>query len=63
MLRWELGNESGQKIGKSQPAMTHGKLHTWVEIGHGLIQIRQIEERIVAEAAGAMRSLDRKSVV
>src|SRR5579859_4670982 len=38
--------------------MTERKLGVEVDFGHGAVQLRKIEERIVAEAAGAARSAE-----
>ena len=50
----ELFEESGTGLA----AVADGELHLNVEVGHGLVEGGNVEERVVAEAAGAMGSFE-----
>jgi hypothetical protein len=47
---WEEGLEEG---GEGSAAMAEGEFSFDVELGHGLVFVGEIKERVVAEAAGA----------
>src|SRR6185437_4816126 len=48
----------GKKRGEGAAAMAEGKLRLKVDFGHGALQVRQIEEGVIAEAAGAARGIE-----
>jgi len=43
----------GQQSRKGKPAVADGEFDAGVEVGHGLVQVGEVEERVVAEAGGA----------
>src|SRR5271166_2953416 len=57
-----FGRESGaqheEQSGYGATAMAERELGFEIQLGHGLVERGQVEERIVAEAAGTARSLE-----
>ncbi len=50
---FDPGNEHAKECGERTAAMAEGEFGEGVEFGHGRVAIGQIEEWVVAEAAGA----------
>ncbi len=57
-VRGGLNMELGQERGECAAAMADGELGLEIDFGHGAIELRQVEEGIVAEAAGAARGVE-----
>src|SRR5260370_42529871 len=51
----EYGEERSEECVEGASAMDEGELGGGVELGHGLVVLRKIEEGIVAEAVGSAR--------
>src|SRR6266702_230917 len=51
----EYGEERIEECVEGAPAVAEGELGGGVELGHGLVVLREIEEGIVAEAVGSAR--------
>src|SRR5260370_40925364 len=51
----EYGEERIEECVEGASAMAEGELGGGVELGHGLVVLRKIEEGIVAEAVGSAR--------
>ena len=49
----ELWEEGLEECGEGSAAMAEGEFGFDVELGHGLVFVGEIEERVVAEAVGA----------
>ncbi len=47
--------ELGEECSEGTAAMAEGELGLEVDLGHGFVELGQVEEGIVAEAAGASR--------
>src|ERR1035441_10998809 len=58
-----LGGQHGEQGGDGAAAMTERELGFEVEFGHGAVQGWEIEERVVAEAAGAAGRIGDESLV
>ena len=53
MLSEGSGEGHGQECGEGASAMAEGELGFEVDFGHGAVECGQVEERVVAKAAGA----------
>ena len=52
------GIQHGEQCGDGAAAMAEGVLGFEIELGHGAVQCGEVEERVVAEAAGAARGFE-----
>jgi hypothetical protein len=50
--------ELGKECGEGATAMTEGELGLEVDLGHGAVELGEIEKRIVSETAGAAGSVE-----
>src|SRR5580692_1493812 len=55
--RSDLNMKLGEKCGEGAAAMAEGELGLEVDLGHGAVELWQVEKRIIAKAAGAARGV------
>src|SRR5579862_5234670 len=51
--RSDLNMELGEECGESAAAMAEGELGLEVDLGHGAVELGQVEKRVVAKASSA----------